>query len=308
MAPTNGQNLPHVVYVHGICNHAPGYSIPWWNAMHPFVPNLPDENRHEVLWSDLIPTAGPALATHVERMTSAAVGVMRPFTNAKNPPLAEHIKDILVDRAQNQLAEASRRMLGPEPVPATAPRAPLTLESTSPQALVSIPGLECVDDFTVYLLDNNIRQQVIGRFNDVARPLLDAGEQLEVIAHSWGSVVAYEALRLMDTSSYPDGSVLTFFTPGSALANPAIKRSLLPQAVDGSRPRLAALWVNLDAQFDIIGGPLRGNPFAVDFEYLGLSPVGCSAWIPNPICAHSSYFNPDNTAVNRDIFASYINR
>jgi hypothetical protein len=36
-------------------------------------------------------------------------------------------------------------------------------------------------------------------------------------------------------------------------------------------------------------------------------PVGCSALIPNPTCAHGSYFNPDNEAVNRNIFGRFIN-
>jgi hypothetical protein len=299
----------HVVYVHGICPHQPGYSIPWWNAMHPYVPDIPDANRHEVLWSDLITPAVAAAVqvTHAERLTAAAGGLMRPFADAQHPPLAEHIKDILADRAQRQLAEASQKTSAAEALPAGSARAALTQETTGPRALVSIPGLECVDDFTEYLIDMTIRNQVIARFKSVVEPLLIAGARLEVISHSWGTVVAYEALRLLDASPYPDGAVHTLFTPGSALSIPPVKRSLLPQAADGQRPRLVQTWVNLDAKYDIVGGPLRGNPFNVDFEYLDLAPVGCSAWIPNPYCSHGSYFNPDNVAVNQDIFGKFIN-
>jgi hypothetical protein len=36
--------------------------------------------------------------------------------------------------------------------------------------------------------------------------------------------------------------------------------------------------------------------------------VGCKSFlgIVNPVCAHGSYFNTNNTAVNRDIFGSSI--
>jgi hypothetical protein len=64
--------------------------------------------------------------------------------------------------------------------------------------------------------------------------------------------------------------------------------------------------VNLDARFDIVGGHLRGNPFAVDYEYLDLAPIGCSPIVPNPWCAHGSYFNKDNIAVNQGIFGYFI--
>jgi hypothetical protein len=63
----------------------------------------------------------------------------------------------------------------------------------------------------------------------------------------------------------------------------------------------------LNARFDSVGVHLRGY-FAVDQEYLDLPPVGCSNLIPNPSCAHGSYFNPQNVLVNRDLFASSIER
>jgi hypothetical protein len=308
-----GPRASHVVYVHGICPHSAGYSDPWWQALKPYVPGIPAENRHEVLWSDLI-TAAPAAAgtSHGERVAAAARELLRPLADPRQPKLIEHIKDILADRSQRLLLDASLRtsaLEGPAAPQAIPPRAALTMETAGPRALVSIPGLECVDDFAQYLLNADTRDQVIGRFNAVAQPLLAAGALLEVISHSWGTVVAYEALRRMDGAGqdFPDRGVHTFFTVGSALSIPPVKRSLLPEAVDGRRPRLVDSWVNLDARFDIVGGSLRGNPFEVDYEYLGLTPVGCSWFIPNPVCAHSSYFHPDNEAVNRDIFGKYIN-
>jgi hypothetical protein len=69
-------------------------------------------------------------------------------------------------------------------------------------------------------------------------------------------------------------------------------------------------WVNLDAHGDIVGGPLKGRPYAVDFDFLNLEPVGCNSLLGlvSPVCAHGSYFDGGNTAVNKDIFARYIDQ
>jgi hypothetical protein len=302
---------PHVVYIHGICRHGAGYSDPWWAALKPYVPDIPDDHRHEVIWSDLITTAAAAApAVHAERAAAAARSLTQPFADPARPALAEHIKDILADRAQRQLMEASLRTAGPEALGAAgpAPAAGATWETATPQAFLTIPGLECVDDFVQYLLNGDTRNEVMARFTDVVQPLVAAGQRVEVISHSWGTVVAYEALRRMDdmADEHPDRPVANFFTAGSALSILPVRRSLLPEAADGRRPRLVQVWVNLNARFDIVGGQLRGNPFEVDYEYLDLPPVGCSSLIPNPVCAHGSYFNPQNAVVNRDIFGRHI--
>jgi hypothetical protein len=275
------------------------------------VPDIPDENRHEVVWSDLITgSAAVSPSGHAQRASAAAQGLTQPFADRARPALAEHIKDELADRAQRQLVEASRRTAGPEALglPGTGTGPLANLDLVGPQALFNIPGLECVDDFTSYLLDDDVRNQVIGRFTDVVRPLLDAGDRIEVISHSWGTVVAYEALRRLDDAAgnWSGRPVHNLFTVGSALAIWPVKRSLIPEASDGRRPLLVQTWVNLNARFDIVGGHLRGNPFEVDYEYLDLPPVGCSTVIPNPVCAHGSYFNPQNVTVNQSIFAQYI--
>jgi hypothetical protein len=292
----------YVVYVHGICRHDPGYSEPWFAAMKPYVGDVPEENRREVLWSDVV---HPHAVTGIERAqvrSRAVLDLMHPAAAGEGEAdLMAQIKDVLADRAQRQYLEANVRTAGSD-----GGTALVRLPNVAPQAMFGIPGLECVDDFGQYLLDRNIRDQVIGRFHQVARPLLEQGARLEVISHSWGTVVAYEALRLLDGQDITEGAVHNFFTVGSALAIPPVKRRLIAEAIDGARPRLVQTWVNLDAHFDIVGGPLQGVPFAVDQEYLGLEPIGCSSIIPNPACAHGSYFNVQNLAVNRDIFGHYI--
>ncbi len=274
-----------LVYVHGICRHVAGYSNGWWDAMSPYVPSLqPGDlggNRLEVLWSDLVNARALTVGSTEQR----------------------ELRDQLMARINDRI---ERQALAAAPVarPGEAARALVT-----PRALPSVPWLNCIDDFTVYMLNDGVRRQIIDRFTTVVRPLLAAGNKVEVISHSWGTVVAYEALRLLDDdTSLPTGSVLNFFTVGSALSIYEVKQHLLPQTADGQRPRLAARWLNLNAHGDAVGGPLMGNPYQVDEEFLNLDPTGCTAifGVVNPVCAHSSYFQANNLAVNRDIFGARI--
>src|SRR6516225_7219524 len=52
----------HLVYVHGICPHSPGYSNDWWNALQrytsAFGAGVLGDTRQEVLWSDLVNERG----------------------------------------------------------------------------------------------------------------------------------------------------------------------------------------------------------------------------------------------------------
>lgn len=136
-------------------------------------------------------------------------------------------------------------------------------------------------------------------------------KRIHIVSHSWGTVVAYEGLRRLDSSPLP-GCVANLFVVGSALSISAVRTNLFVRLSDGRRPPLVRRIINLDACGDIVGGPI-GDHFAASREYLGLAPVGC-ATIPftntalNPSCARSSYFNPDDVEVNRDIFAAFINQ
>jgi len=297
----------HIVYVHGICQHSAGFSDPWWAALTQYLPQLQAANHHEVIWSDVI-EPGPAVpeSARASRRTTEAVALTRPGAVTGKAAIAAQIKDVLADRANRQFLAATAQSIAPGAA-ATSTVHP-NLEMAAPQALLGIPTLECIDDFTDYLINSSIRSQVIDRFNQVVQPLLQQGGiTVHIISHSWGTVVAYEALRGFDAAGqFGNGLIATLFTVGSALAIPPVKRLLLPTAIDGARPRMVDTWVNLNAHFDIVGGNLRGNPFQVDLEYLELPPVGCSTIIPNPVCAHSSYFNAANEAVNRDIFARQI--
>ena len=291
------------MYVHGICQHDKGYSNAWWAALSPFAPDLQPGNlgepgttnarRYEVLWSDLVRGGARDLSPAAASSESAL----------REQETRQRIVEILEDRARQQ----SVTMAATQPERPGAQRA-LDV-ATSDRALLGIPGLDCINDFVQYLEKMEIRQRVQGRFFQVVAPLLRAGAQVEIISHSWGTVVAYESLCILENASpQPPGFVTNLFTVGSALSIGYVKNRLIDSARNGHRPRMVRNWVNLDARGDLVGGPLRGVPFAVDREHLNLEPVGCDPHFPSPACAHGSYFNAANVATNRDIFGREIAR
>lgn len=288
-----------LVYVHGICQHAERFSDPWWEALRPFAPAAfgPGDlgtTRLEVVWSDLVNEAAAALAA-----LASPAGAPSPEETDRQTAAGE-IKEALRDRADQHMLNAGAGMDGVAEAPMAAGEA---------GSLINIPGVRCVDDFSIYLTNDGMRQQIIDRFIRVVRPEMQAGRDLDVVGHSWGSVVAYEGLRLLEDQGFSSVRVRNFFTVGAALSIGPVKSRLRPANRDGKRPANVRRWVNLDARGDIVGGPLKGRPFQVDMDFVNLMPVGCGSFLGliNPSCAHSSYFQSDNLAVNRDIFGQQMN-
>jgi hypothetical protein len=283
-----------LVYVHGICTHKPGYSDPWFNALTPFLSSdlrtQLQNHRREVLWSDLVsnvraisrdlsPDAPQNLVTAQER---------------REQEFTEMLRDVVEDRVQR---EALKQL------PKQRDFTPRSQDLAVSRGALERIGLSCLDDFGKYLLRNVVRRAVQKRFFDVALPLLEGGAQIDIVSHSWGTVVAYEALRQLDGRELP-GGVRNLFTVGSALSIVPVKRQL--ETPDLSKPRCVRRWINLDADGDFVGGGLKTLGYGVDEEFLNLEPVGCGAFLLNPACPHSSYFKPENQAVNQAIFARYM--
>ncbi len=171
------------------------------------------------------------------------------------------------------------------------------------------PILGCLQDFYAYLFNDAIRHEVIQRFGSVVLPLIQARHQLDIIAHSEGSMLTYEGLWALPQDDSKCGltfPISNFFTPGSVLSMNVAQDNLLTEGRIGSRPPSVKKWWNLWASGDWFGGPLQGR-FGVTQDFTGLDPVGCGSGILDGLCCHNSYFNPQNTAVFRDIFAAKIN-
>ncbi len=283
-----------LVYVHGICRHVAGFSDDWWHALQPFTTVFGEgdlgDTRREVVWSDLVNEKGLTL-----RATRGPAS--REVT--EHEQAKREIIDTLQDRLERHAIEALPRTTPGEP--------PRALQRT--RDLPSIPGLNCIDDFTVYLINDNTRSDIICRFTDVVRPLLQDGAAVDIISHSWGTVVAYEGLRQLEDDGLVTPRVNNFFTVGAALSIGAVRSRLRPGNQDGRRPAMVKHWVNVNARGDLVGGPLQGRPYAVDDDFPSVTPFGCSSFLTlvNPQCAHGSYFKDGNVEVNRDIFAAEIN-
>lgn len=280
-----------LVCVHGICKHVAGFSNSWWKALHPYTTffgaGVLGKARREVVWSDV-----------VEPRTLAATAPPEGEVEER-ARLAAEIHETLQDRIDRHAIEAaSRPALGEAPAPLADAR-----------ALIGIPWVECIDDFTSYMTNDSIRAAVLARFTAVVGPLLRDGVDVDVISHSWGTVVAYEGLRQLAAGGLARPLVANFFTVGAALSIGAVKRTLRPANRDGARPAMVRRWVNLNAIGDPVGGPLQGRPYAVDDDFPHLAPHGCPTFLGlvSPVCAHDSYFKVGNVAVNRDVFAKFIN-
>lgn len=83
----------------------------------------------------------------------------------------DEIREVLVDRAARHLEGCE---LGVEAqFSATEPMHAL--------GVAYVPMLECLDDFGRYLLNRDLRQEVIDRFVEIVRPILQYGTSVEVI-------------------------------------------------------------------------------------------------------------------------------
>lgn len=272
-----------IIYVHGISEHLPGYSAIWHKAL---AGNLARPIRTaEVRWSQLVN------ARAVDPASSPTRALETEATKAQ-------IQAELERRTQRLESMANRRNANNAEA---ATRGVIALERSRSFA---------VDDFTRYMLSETTREAILKEFFKVVVPELEAGSQVHIISHSWGTVVAYEGLRRLDGRQFA-GKVNNLFTAGSALSIGTVQTNLFGRVNDGRMPTCVNRIINLDAGGDVVGGPI-GDEFTVDKEYLGLDPIGCRK-IPftglafNPACAHRSYFLPENLAVNRDIFAASIN-
>lgn len=256
-----------IVFVHGISEHLQGFSDEWWKSLRPHLTK--SLRRHEVVWSDIV---------------NSRSGLASTAENSESRQLREAIRAVLDDRqSQDQSLAASEGSVR--------------------------GGGVAIDDFLRYMLNAEEREQILARFDRVVRPILAQGRTVHIVSHSWGTVVAWEGLRRLDGLS-ASGRVANLFVVGSALSISPVRANLFGRIGDGRLPSRVLQAINLDARGDIVGGRISDAFFGVSSrEFLDLEPTGCRSvlGVTSPSCSHSSYFDPSNLAVNRDIFARFIN-
>jgi hypothetical protein len=113
-------------------------------------------------------------------------------------------------------------------------------------------------DFAEYLKnETSYTADVRARFREQLLPLLERGDQVAILAHGTGSVVAWDVLwELTHVGEYrdrvPDGKVDMLLTMGSPLGDATVQRRILGAGEKGSRryPGNIVSWMNVSAEDD----------------------------------------------------------
>jgi metacaspase-1 len=280
-----------IVWVHGIGAYTAGYSTAWKAVFDPYM-NFPDEDFIEVLWADIFNLTIEALAAG-----AAADAPHAALTRKEQLRAAEvqaELEMLLTARASAfaQGGSAATRTAGaaaPGPIERSQHRAaamPAGLPNWLP-----LPHIH-IGEFVQYLVSQRVRTAVKEKMKAQLRPLAGGDFAISVVAHSWGTVVAYDTLLDME-SEQPDLRIANLFTLGSPLW---AVRHLLDDS-SGRKPGEMANWANIEADGDFVGSWLSPG-FAVDHDYEVPDFGGGDS--------HGSYFVAGNTAVQHDIVAGAI--
>ncbi len=283
-----------VVWLHGIGDHQPGYSAPWEQRFNTYLV-LPHESYVEVLWESVFDAASRAMRQE-RRGAGAPLRLTRREQIAK-AEVREQLKAILIARVSAfeevrppaSTERRGRRRAGRE-----------AMEWSAMQRAARQRGMfdwlsrvdEYIGDFTAYLVSRRVRAAVQEEAKRMLRPFASGDFRVSIVAHSWGTVVAYDALLDLEQET-PDLSVAHLFTLGSPLW---LVRFLL-EDTSGRKPGGLKSWMNIDARGDLIGSWLS-PAFEVDRD-LQVPSFGDG----DP---HGSYFVAGNAAVQRDLIANTI--
>ena len=101
---------------------------------------------------------------------------------------------------------------------------------------------------------DGIATQIRELIKQVLRPRLQNGEQVMIIAHSMGSVIAYDCLWELSYQEDLPGKIDCMLTIGSPLGMSYVQKRLLGHAEQGSRryPGNLRHWINLSSVGDVV--------------------------------------------------------
>lgn len=302
-----------IVWVHGIGVHEPGYSIKehWQENFNQYL-KLQPEDYLEVCWDTVfkeMPREGTRSA-QAESKSGLSQLKLTPQEHQDTEEVSEQLKAILLARssalagiemATPAATRGSGSTLSPimewsemEALLASSSRSGWQEEDTGTRGLASwlLNPDDYLGDFMKYLAVRRIRNAIKEKFKEVLRPLLVDNNQISVVSHSWGTIVAYDSLLDLERE-VPGLKVANLFTLGSPLW---MVRWLLEDK-SGRKPGQTGNWLNIHAKSDLVGSWLS-PAFKVDKEFEVLNFGGHDA--------HGSYFEAHNEAVQRDLIAQYV--
>jgi len=268
-----------IVWVHGIGEHRTGYSKPWRTVFNEFF-DLADADYVEVLWEPVMEGRIPGA-----RAVRAGATRLTPEERAEERRIRAELEARLAQQAVTEGGAGARDLGGPREWGAARRGTPRGLWD-----VITNPG-ESIGDFARYLASRRLRLAVKECFKLRLRPLAGENVAISVISHSWGTVVAHDALVDL-AAEMPDLEVANLFTLGSPLW---LVRPFLEER-SGRRPECVGFWMNVHARGDLVGSWLKPG-FRADRDY-EVPSVGRDA--------HGSYFAKGNEAVQRDLIAARI--
>jgi metacaspase-1 len=282
-----------IVWVHGIGDHKAGYSDPWRQNFNTYL-KLPHASYVEVVWETVFETTRQR-ATRGRGQPTGPVSMTR-MEQLEEAEIREQVQVILQ-------ARASALQEGSASAPATRGRRGAGQEVLEWSRLRKGPRKrgfldwlsqpdEYLGDFAKYLASKALRTAVKEEVKKKLRPLVEAEHRVSVVSHSWGTVVAYDALLDLAVE-LPTLRVAQLFTLGSPLW--AVRRFL--EDSTGQKPAEVELWMNIEARGDPVGSWLS-PAFRVDRDFQ----------VPSfgPGDPHGSYFAEGNEAVQGNLVAKTI--
>lgn len=271
-----------IIWVHGIGDHHAGYAAAWTAVYNQYF-QLTPQNYLEVCWDTVF---------DVTRSLDGPAIELTPQEQLAEQEVREELETLLLARS-SALEQSS------------APRDTRSLDNGvvewfEYQSRGATRGSfdwifnpnESIGDFAKYLVSRNVRAAVKEKAKEQLRPLVGGEYRISVIAHSWGTVVAYDSLLDLQ-AELPGLRVANLITLGSPLW--AMRRLLDDRS--GRKPGQVATWVNVHARGDVVGSWLSSG-FRVDKEF-EVPHFGSAG-------AHSSYFVSGNEAVQRDLVARFV--
>lgn len=284
-----------IVWVHGIGAYTAGYSDAWKTVFNTYL-SFPDADFVEVLWADIFHLTVAALAA---RTTARAPHAALTRTEQLRAAEVQAELEMLLTARASAFARGKASAAGdlsaaaPRPIERSR-RRPARRTAAMPEGLpdwLTLPHVH-IGEFVQYLVSRRVRTAVKEKMKAQLRPLAGGDFAISVIAHSWGTVVAYDTLLDME-GEQPDLHVANLFTLGSPLW---AVRHLLDDS-SGRKPGELADWINIEADGDFVGSWLSPG-FAVDHDYEAPDFGGGDP--------HGSYFVAGNTAVQQAIVARAI--
>jgi hypothetical protein len=274
-----------VFWIHGIGNARMGYSNSWTAAFNEYL-KFPLGDYIEVLWS-------PVFMAIMNPVSLDVPGIpLTPQEQLAESDLRNMMATTLLARASAVARAGGKPLVGEwSSFISESAVAQASDQAVFPDWLLKPE--DTIGEFVRYLVSRRIRNAVKEKLKEQLRPLVGKIDDLSIIAHSWGTVVAYESLIDLEVE-LPAFKLTNLFTLGSPLW-------LVHQLLDdrsGRKPQNIGNWVNIHAQGDVIGSWLSPG-FEVDKDF----------GVPNfdnTNDPHGSYFLKDNIEVQKDIVAYAI--